>query len=131
MRNILILGAGTAGTIMANKLLKSLNNIEWKITLVDNDAVHYYQPGFLFIPFGIYNKKDVIKQKKDFISKGIELIYGTISLVKPGEKEVLLEDGTRLEYDYLIIATGAKLAPEETPGLIDKLWNKEIFEFLM
>ncbi len=129
MRNILILGSGTAGTIMANKLLKVLKSKEWKITLVDNDKIHYYQPGFLFIPFGIYKKNDVIKPKEKFIPREIEIVYGDIELVKPDEKEVNLTNGTKLTYDYLIIATGAKLAPEETPGLKDKLWNKEIFEF--
>jgi sulfide:quinone oxidoreductase len=129
MRKILILGAGTAGTIMANKLHKVLDKNEWEIKIVDNDKTHFYQPGFLFIAFGIYGKKDVIKPKEKFLPKRIEFIYGDIDLVKPGEKEVWLTNGAKLLYDILIIATGAKLAPEETPGLKDKLWNKDIFEF--
>ena len=67
MKKLLILGAGTGGTIMANKLSKVLDQSEWEITIVDADKNHYYQPGFLFIPFGIYNKQDVIKPKADFI----------------------------------------------------------------
>lgn len=129
MNRIIILGAGTAGTIMANKLYKALSSKEWKISIVDNDKIHYYQPGFLFIPFGIYNKKDVVKPKEKFIPKGVDIIYGDIDIVKPIEKEVWLKDGKQLPYNYLLIATGAKLAPEETPGLKDKLWNKYIFEF--
>ena len=62
MKRLLILGGGTAGTMMANKLRKVLERDEWNITLVDKHKTHYYQPGFLFIPFGIYNKNDVIKQ---------------------------------------------------------------------
>ena len=61
MKKLLILGAGTAGTMMANHLNRKLSKKEWEITIVDQHKTHYYQPGFLFIPFGIYNKKDVIK----------------------------------------------------------------------
>lgn len=66
MKEILILGAGTAGTMMANKLSKELKSDEFRLTIVDKDETHYYQPGFLFIPFGIYSKDDVIKPKKNF-----------------------------------------------------------------
>jgi len=58
MKKILILGAGTGGTIMANKLAANMEDNEWQITIIDQDEKHYYQPGFLFIPFGIYTKKD-------------------------------------------------------------------------
>jgi sulfide:quinone oxidoreductase len=51
MKNVVILGAGTAGTMMANKLSRHLNRNEYKITVVDKEENHYYQPGFLFIPF--------------------------------------------------------------------------------
>lgn len=129
MKHIIILGAGTAGTMMANKLSKALDIREWRISIIDTDATHYYQPGFLFIPFGTYKKNDVIKPKKKFIPKGVDFIIGEIDVVKPEENYVLLKDGTKYYYDYLLIATGAILAPEETTGLTDKLWNKDIFEF--
>ncbi len=64
MKKLLILGAGTAGTMMANKLVKQLDKGEWKITLVDKVEEHYYQPGLLFIPFNIYKRNDVIKPKR-------------------------------------------------------------------
>ena len=53
MKKLVILGAGTGGTIMANKLRKVLDRSEWEMTIVDQHQTHYYQPGFLFIPFGI------------------------------------------------------------------------------
>ena len=74
MNKIVILGAGTGGTIMANRLYKSLPKKDWAITIIDNDSVHYYQPGFLFIPFGTYKKKDVVKPKADFIPKGVKFL---------------------------------------------------------
>ncbi|PKP00120.1 MAG: oxidoreductase [Bacteroidetes bacterium HGW-Bacteroidetes-8] len=130
MKNILILGAGTAGTLMANKLRKKLNRKEWNITIVDEDKTHYYQPGFLFIPFGIYDEKDVIKPKSKFIPKGVDLIISKIEKIIPTENRVTLQDSKiDLKYDYLIIATGTRIAPEETPGLQGDLWYKDIFDF--
>ncbi len=129
MKHLVILGAGTAGTMMANKLRNSLDKEEWNITIVDQFKTHYYQPGFLFIPFGIYNKQDVIKPKADFIPSGVDLIYSQIDRIDGDANKVYLDGGKVLSYDYLIIATGTKTFPEETPGLKDKLWYKEIFDF--
>lgn len=129
MKKILILGSGTGGTIMANKLRKSLDREEWDITIVDKNKTHYYQPGFLFIPFGIYNKQDVIKQKADFIPAGVNIIYSDIDKIVPEENKVLLDGGKILNYDFLIIATGTRIDPDETPGLKGELWHKEIFDF--
>ena len=70
MKSLLILGAGTAGTMVANKMRRLLDNDEWRITIVDQHETHYYQPGFLFIPFGMYSKNDVVKPKRDFIPPG-------------------------------------------------------------
>ena len=129
MKRILILGAGTAGTMMANKLRNSLDREDWNITIVDQFKTHYYQPGFLFIPFGIYNKQDVIKPKSDFIPTGVDMIYSEIDRIEADANKVLLKGGRVLQYDFLIIATGTKTFPQETPGLKEKLWHKEIFDF--
>ncbi len=51
MKNLVILGAGTAGTMMANHLVSKLPKKEWQISIVDQYKTHYYQPGFLFLPF--------------------------------------------------------------------------------
>ena len=129
MRKIVILGAGTAGTMMANKLRKALDRDEWGITIVDKHRTHYYQPGFLFIPFGIYNKQDVVKPKADFIPPGVKSIFSGIDRIAGEENKVVLEDGKVLRYDFLIVATGTQTVPEETPGLKDKLWYKDVFDF--
>jgi sulfide:quinone oxidoreductase len=129
MKNIVILGAGTGGTLMANKLRKKLSEKSWDITIVDQEKVHYYQPGFLFIPFGVYKDSDVIKPKEKFIPKGVNLLFAKIDKIVPQENKVLLENNKVLNYDFLIIATGTRIAPEETPGLLGKLWQKEIFDF--
>ncbi|MGB4292742.1 MAG: FAD/NAD(P)-binding oxidoreductase, partial [Bacteroidales bacterium] len=99
MKKILILGAGTAGTIMANKLRKELPREEWKITIVDQEKVHYYQPGFLFIPFGYYKKADVTKPKQSFIPPGIDVCFRKIEQIIPEENKVRLDNGEVLMYD--------------------------------
>ncbi len=130
MKKIVILGAGTAGTMMANKLRKALPENEWNITIVDKERTHYYQPGFLLIPFGFYKKEDVIKPKTQFIPKGVNMIFAEIDRIVADENKVLLKDNVHvLHYDYLIIATGVRIAPEETEGLKGPLWHKEIFDF--
>lgn len=130
MKSLLILGAGTAGTMVANKMRRLLDNDEWRITIVDQDEAHYYQPGFLFIPFGIYSKNDVIKPKRDFIPQGVDLIMSSIEAIDPEKNQVKIEkDGRILNYDFLVIATGAHTAPEETPGIIENGWRKDVFDF--
>ena len=129
MKKILILGAGMAGTVMANKLSHNLNKKVWNITIVDKDENHYYQPGFLFIPFGIYKPEDVVKPKREFIPQGVNFILGEVQKVMPENNQVLLKDGTTLSYDVLVVATGTVPVPEETEGLKGELWYKDIFDF--
>ncbi len=129
MKKLVILGAGTGGTIMANKMRKALPVSEWEIIVLDKHKEHYYQPGFLFVPFGIYTKNQIVKPKSNFISKGVNLMFEGVDKINPGENEVILENGNRIAYDFLIIATGARIVPEETPGLKGDLWGKSIFNF--
>jgi sulfide:quinone oxidoreductase len=129
MKKLVILGAGTAGTMVANRLRRLLDRDDWRITIVDQNATHYYQPGFLFIPFGIYGKQDVIKPKRVFIPPGVELVMSGIEAVDPEKNSVELTGGRRLAYDFLVIATGADIHPEQTPGLADGQWNKSIYTF--
>jgi sulfide:quinone oxidoreductase len=129
MKNLVILGAGTAGTMMLNKLEPVLDKDEWHITIVDQVETHYYQPGFLFIPFGIYTPKDVVKPKREYFPAGVEVIFGTIDKIEPKSNRVLMENGKVLPYDFLIIATGSKINPGEIEGMIGPGWQKNIFDF--
>lgn len=122
---IVILGAGTAGTMVSNKLSAKKHDI----TIVDQYEKHYYQPGFLFYPFGIYKESDIVQPKKKFISRNANYIQAEIDKINSEDKTVNLADGQTLEYDVLVIATGAKTAPEETPGLLGEEWYKSIFDF--
>ncbi len=129
MKQIVILGAGTAGTIVANKLTQTLDLSEWKITAVDQSDLHYYQPGFLFIPFGIYQKEDVIRPRRDYLPRSVETIIAQIDVIDPANNQVRLQTGRVLKYDYLIVTTGSRIVPEETPGLTEHEWRKSIFDF--
>ncbi len=129
MKNLVILGGGTAGTMMLNKLHKVLPAGEWKLTIIDNIETHYYQPGFLFIPFGVYTEEDVIKPKRDFYPEGVSVVESEIWKVLPEFNKVHLANGNTIDYDVLIIATGSRIAPEETEGLTGELWKKDIFDF--
>ena len=128
MKRLLILGAGTAGTMAANKMRPLLPRDEWNITIVEQHDTHFYQPGYLFIPFGIYRPEEVTKPTKRFIPSGVDLVSATIDRVEPDANKVLLEDGTELPYDYLIIATGASPNPDETPGMADDMGG-DVHEF--
>ena len=129
MKNLVILGAGTAGTMMANHLVNKLPKKEWQITIVDQYKTHYYQPGFLFLPFDIYTTKQVKKNGKKFIPKHVNYLQKRIELIKPENNEVILENDDTLNYDILIIATGTKTAPEEIDGMAGPEWYKSIFDF--
>ncbi|MFH6769117.1 FAD/NAD(P)-binding oxidoreductase [Gaetbulibacter aquiaggeris] len=128
MKNLVILGAGTSGTMMANHLVSKLPKKEWKITIVDQYKTHYYQPGFLFLPFDIYTEDQVKKVGKKFIPKGVNYIQKKIEQIFPKENKVELEDET-LQYDLLIVATGCKIAPQETEGMKGENWHKTVFDF--
>jgi len=129
MRRMVILGGGTAGTIMVNRLAGVLDPEEWQITIVDSVETHYYQPGFLFIPFGIYSLRDVVKPRRDFYPPGVEAVMSDIDRIEPDKNRVLLSNGAVLPYDYLIVATGCKIRPEEIEGLTDDGWGESKFEF--
>lgn len=129
MKKLLVLGAGTAGTMVVNRMRRMLDPDQWQITIVDQHETHYYQPGFLFIPFGIYNKNDVVKPRRDFIPYGVDLIMSPVEVVEPDHNRVKLANGRILNYDFLVIATGTQIYPEETPGLKEHEWYRSIFDF--
>lgn len=129
MKNLLVLGAGTAGTMVVNKLRPLLSEQEWAITIVDQDTEHHYQAGYLFIPFGIYEPEDVVKPKKQFIPDRVRMLIAGVERIDPETSHVHLDDGTVLEYDQLVIASGTVARPDQTPGMQGDEWRKSIHDF--
>jgi sulfide:quinone oxidoreductase len=129
MKNIVIIGAGTGGTIMANHLNKELNKNDWRITIIDERKEHYYQPGFLFLPFDQYKPEDVVKPIQEFIPQGVDFVNVAASRISPNDHQVILANGNALLYDILIIATGTEIAPDEIEGMKSDAWGKSIFTF--
>ena len=127
-KKLLILGAGTGGTIMANHFARRLDKSEWSITVIDRDDTHYYQPGFLFIPFGFTTLEKITRKRSKFLPKGVEFVISRIERVDAPGSAVVLEDGRKIAYDLLIVATGAEIVPAETPGMLDG-WRDSIFDF--
>jgi sulfide:quinone oxidoreductase len=129
MKNLVILGAGTAGTMMANHLTSKLRKEDWQVTIVDQYATHYYQPGYLFLPFDIYKPSQIRKKGVKFIPKNANYIQEKIDLIIPEKNVVKLDNGKELPYDVLIVATGTKTAPGEVQGMLGPKRYKNIFDF--
>jgi sulfide:quinone oxidoreductase len=129
MRRLVVLGAGTAGTMIANKLIKRLPAGEWSITVVDRDDVHDYKPGYLFIPFGVYRREDVRRTSHAHLADRVDLMFGEVERVDAEGRRVLLTDGRVLAYDNLVIASGSSPRPDQTPGMLGPEFHKSVAEF--
>ena len=133
MRHLVILGAGTAGTVMANRLARSLRRDiaagTTRITIVDQDPVHVYQPGLLFIPFGVYTPDQAVRGRAAQLPKTVRYVQSAIERLDPATDTVTLASGEVLSYDLCIIATGTRIAPEELDGLTGAGWGERMFEF--
>jgi sulfide:quinone oxidoreductase len=133
MKHIVILGAGTAGTVMANRLVRALRREiqrgETFITIIDPDPVHVYQPGLLFMPFGVYTREDVVKPRVATLPKEVHYFPGEIDHLDAANDTVTLVTGKVLSYDLCIVATGVQIAPEETEGMLGAGWREKVFDF--
>jgi len=125
---IVILGGGTGGTLTANRLRRLYRDTA-EITVVDRDDIHVYQPGLLFVPFGLAQPEEIVRSRSKQLLDNIEFVVADIDRVETAENTVYLDDGTMLVYDVLVVATGAALLPEETEGMTGPAWNERVFTF--
>jgi sulfide:quinone oxidoreductase len=128
-KRLLVLGAGTAGTMIVSKLRRRLRTDDWDITVVDRDDVHPYQPGFLFLPFGLLSPNQINRSRHTFLPDGVDFVIGDVDRVDAADSSVTLTDGRMLPYDYLVIASGTTPRPDQTPGMLDTEWRRSIFDF--
>jgi sulfide:quinone oxidoreductase len=128
-RRIVVLGGGTGGTLLANRLRRQLDEVTAEIVVVDADDDHLYQPGLLFVPFGLARPEALVRSRRQQLRAGVEFHRGAVERVDLENDTVLLADGTSLGYDVLVVATGARLMPEETEGLLGPGWLEKVFSF--
>ena len=128
-KHIVIVGGGTGGTMVANRLRRRCDLDDAEIHVVDRDDRHMYQPGLLFVPVGLAQVEELVRPRRRQLHKGVLFHENEVESVSLDSDEVLLDDGTVLHYDVLIVASGSRLQPEETDGLTDAGWNQRVFTF--
>ena len=115
---VLVLGGGVGGTLVANLLHKELGR-DARVTVVDPTGMHVYQPGFLYVALGQANGRWLTRDERTLLRRGVELAVERAIRIHPDAGTVQLERGGSLEYDYLVVSTGARLVPEQVPGLTE------------
>ncbi|MFB6110472.1 MAG: NAD(P)/FAD-dependent oxidoreductase [Halodesulfurarchaeum sp.] len=120
---IVIVGGGSGGTITANRLADELEAEieagEVEVTIVSDDPNHVYKPLFLYVPFGEVDRSETSRPLVDLVDHRVNLVYEHVTEIDTDGKTIATAAGSDLEYDYLVLGTGAIPQPEETPGLGD------------
>ena len=129
MHRIVILGGGTGGTLSANRLRKSYSTAEASITVVDENDDHVYQPGLLFVPFGMTRTEEIVRPRGRQLHDDIDYLTSGVDRVDLESRTVMLNDGSELGYDVVVVATGSVITPEETEGLMGEGWMEKVFTF--
>ncbi|MCA9348952.1 NAD(P)/FAD-dependent oxidoreductase [Candidatus Saccharibacteria bacterium] len=124
-KKIVIIGAGTAGIMLSNKLVKH----KLDVTVIDSSEVHYYQPGFLFLPFGKYNLDKLRRPLSKLINKKVTHLRDRVASINYSGNSLTTESGQEVGYDILVIATGTHIDASATQGLSGAGWRKNIFDF--
>ena len=130
MRHLVILGGGTAGTMIANKLRHRFDRTEWSITVVDRDDEHHYQPGYLFLPFGGYSREQVVRSRHAFLPDGVDFVVGAIDRVEPGRRTSCSSraaDGCPTT--SWSSPPARPRARTRRPGMLGPEWRRSIFDF--
>ena len=129
MHRIVILGGGTGGTLSANRLRKFYSTAEASITVVDENDDHVYQPGLLFVPFGMTRTEEIVRPRGRQLHDDIDYLTSGVDRVDLESRTVMLNDGSELGYDVVVVATGSVITPEETEGLMGEGWMEKVFTF--
>ena len=115
LNDVLILGGGVGGTIVANLVAKELGDSA-RITLVDPTGIHVYQPGFLYVAVGQEQPTAIQRAESHLLRKEVKLVVDPATYIDPNARRVVLRSGRTLRYDELVIATGSRTVMEEVPG---------------
>ncbi len=129
MKKLVIIGAGTAGTMVANRMSRALSHKEWEVIVLDPDTMHLYQPGLLFLPFGAHDETKMVRPRKSTLGRHVTWQKAGVLTLDHANKRLTLTDGTMLGYDLLVITSGSRIRPELTDGLLGDAWQREHFDF--
>ncbi len=126
MKHLVILGAGTAGTIVANASRRRLP-AEWEVIVVDPSIEHLYQPGLVFVPFG--GTTELKRPRVDTLKHGVDWVRMGVDDLDPIARKVSLSNGEALPFDLLVVATGCRVRPDLLEGLTGEGWGSRQHEF--
>jgi sulfide:quinone oxidoreductase len=117
MAEVVVLGAGLSGTLMAYELLPKLRK-EDRLTLIGQGPRYHFVPSNPWVAVGWREKEDIEIDLEDVMRrKGIRYLTQGAKRVFPNDDRIELEDGASVAYDYLVVATGPDLAFDEIQGL--------------
>ena len=129
-KQIVILGGGTGGTMTANRLRRRFDADEAEIHVVDRDDRHVYQPGLLFVPFGLaQRRRDRAAATRASCATASSSTRARSTEVWTRPRRGAARRRGVLPYDVLVVATGVRLQPEETEGMTGPGWNESVFTF--
>ena len=112
---IVIAGSGLGGLAAANRLARELDGA--KITIVDRKEIHNYQPGYTLVATGVWPVEKVSDRNADLMPAGVEWVKEMVSEFDPEANAIVTDAGRRIEYDYLIVATGLQLDFGQIEGM--------------
>jgi len=125
MKQILILGAGSAGVMAANRLRKEFSMDEVELTVIEKSDKHYYQPAYSLIVWDLEEPENIVRPVKGLLHDGINLITDEAKKINAEENIVATAKSGDIHYDWLIITTGAKYNFEEPEGFAEGLSKSE------
>ncbi len=132
-QRIVILGGGVGGTIVANVVARALHADQAQITVIDATGEHQYMPGWLYLPFNHHEGLELSREERTLLNQQVQLVIGQVTQIDTANREVTIGRSpktgqiggmgaatqVKYPYDYLVIGTGARLAPEDLPGLVE------------
>lgn len=120
-KHIVIVGGGLAGTIVANGLCRQLGEQlrsgEARITMIGNSDTHMYQPGLLYVPFGKIREAELFRDQRKVLDRRVTFTIDAATNIDVDNNRVTCESGKNYDYDYVVIATGSRIRPDNIPGM--------------
>ncbi len=120
-KHIVIVGGGLAGTIVGNGLCRQLGDElrsgEVRITMLGNTDRHMYQPGLLYLPFGKFRESELFRDQRKVLDRRVTFHIDPVTNIDVDSNKVTCESGMTLDYDYVVIATGSRIRPDQIPGM--------------